>query len=199
MSTDQDHGPVAPDYDLDNRCTVTDQRSIRAMFHPLRGTILDLLLERAATVKELSVAIGRPTSTIAYHTDVLADADLIRVVRTRKVRAVTERFYGRTARTFVVGVLNPDVATSGPSPIKEAAAEAEPAHRGDHLRAIHRRTHIPADQAEAFWQQVLDLAGDFAALARSGTDSYAFVAGLYPTDFPTLPAADPTTASPSGD
>jgi len=32
---------------------------------------------------------------------VLEKAGLVRVVRTRKVRALTERFYGRTARLFI--------------------------------------------------------------------------------------------------
>ena len=36
----------------------------------------------------------------------LEDAGFVRVVRTRPVRAMTERYYGRTARTFMVGVVN---------------------------------------------------------------------------------------------
>ena len=32
----------------------------------------------------------------------LADAGLLQVVRTRRVRAIEERFYGRTARMFYV-------------------------------------------------------------------------------------------------
>src|SRR3954469_3255427 len=72
--------------------------------HPLRTTILGLLHERAATVTELAVALGRPKSTVAHHVKVLAEAGLVRVVRTRRVRAIEERFYGRTARMFYVAV-----------------------------------------------------------------------------------------------
>ncbi|HEY6379575.1 MAG TPA: helix-turn-helix domain-containing protein, partial [Candidatus Dormibacteraeota bacterium] len=67
------------------------------MAHPLRSMILDLLLERAATVAELAAAAGRPKSTLAHHVKVLVDAGMIRVVRTRRVRAIDERFYERTA------------------------------------------------------------------------------------------------------
>jgi hypothetical protein len=42
-----------------------------------------------------------PKGTVGHHLKVLERAGLIRVVRTRKVRAVTEKFYGRTARLFL--------------------------------------------------------------------------------------------------
>lgn len=38
---------------------------LRAMADPLRTTVLDLLLERAATVGELAAAVGRPNSSVA--------------------------------------------------------------------------------------------------------------------------------------
>lgn len=70
----------------------------------MRTTILGLLRERAATVAELAEAVERPTSTVAHHVKVLVDAGLLQVVRTRRVRAVEERFYGRTARMFYVSL-----------------------------------------------------------------------------------------------
>lgn len=197
MPTEHADGHRTPDYELDDRRIVTDHQSITAMFHPLRGTVLDLLLERAATVKELASALERPTSTIAYHTDILAKAHLIRVVRARQVRSVTERFYGRTARTFVVGSLDPQVPVS--NPLSDAANEATSAHHGDDLRSIHRHARIPEERAAEFWQCVLDLADDFMASERSGTQTYGLIAGLYPTTYPTLPAPDedPTDAGSS--
>ena len=73
------------------------------MSDSLRGTLLELVLERAATVGELAAAVGRPKSSVAHHVGVLVDAGLLKVVRTRRVRAIDERFYGRTARIFYVG------------------------------------------------------------------------------------------------
>src|SRR5438874_13267132 len=101
MSTD----PAIPDYELADRLVVSAPAQLRAIADPLRGTILDLLLERAATVAELAAAVSRPKSTVAHHVNVLVDAALVRVVRTRRVRAIEERFYGRTARLFQVGVV----------------------------------------------------------------------------------------------
>lgn len=157
------------------------------MGHRVRSRILDLLLDRAATVKELAAAIGRPPSTVAYHVGVLVDAGMLKVVRTRKVRAVEERFYGRTARIFYVGEIEPELAAELPNLLAVAAANSRPAHEADQLRAILRRARIPAERASEFWDIVVDLVQRFGQIPRSGETVYAFVAGLYPNEYPTLP------------
>jgi DNA-binding transcriptional ArsR family regulator len=187
--------PGLPDYDLEDLRVVSSPPELRAMAHPLRGTILELLLERAATVAELATAVGRPKSTVAYHVDVLVDADMVKVVRTKRVRAIDERFYGRTARLFYVGAV--DHTGDGPpvpfNNLATAAAEAAPAHEADDLRCVLRHARIPREHAAEFWDRVLDLVGGFMQLPRSGETVYGFVAGLYPTEYPTLPegAAQP--------
>src|SRR3954454_21586505 len=93
-----------PDYELADRMALTSPAQVKAIGHPLRTTILQLLHERAATVTELAAAVERPKSTVAHHVKVLREAGLVRVVRTRRVRAIEERLYGRTARMFYVGV-----------------------------------------------------------------------------------------------
>jgi DNA-binding transcriptional ArsR family regulator len=189
--------PSIPDYELVDQIVVTSPAQLRAMADPLRATILDLLLERAATVAELAAALQRPKSTVAYHVGVLVAAEMLRVVRTRRVRAIDERYYGRTARVFYVGVVNrpgEDPTTVHANALSVAAAESVPAHEADDLRTILRHVRIPGERAAEFWQRVLTLAGDFAQLPRSGDTAYGFVAGLYPTDYPTLP--DPVDETP---
>ena len=186
MSSDQ----RLPDYDLDDERIVTSTSELKAMFHTLRGTLLDLVQERAATVGELAAAVGRPPSTVAYHVGVLVDARLFKVVRTRKVRAIDERFYGRTARAFRVGRIQPDQLAAVTNLLAEAADESRPAHAADSLRAVHRHARIPHERAAEFWEKVFDLTREFSALPRRGDTSYAFVAALYPSDHPSLPAPD---------
>src|ERR1700709_22622 len=95
-----------PDYDLNELLVLPrPDRSPRPPA-PFHGTLLELLLERAATVTEMARAVDRPKSTVAYHVNLLVDARLLRVVRTRRVRAIEERYYGRVARTLYIGVLN---------------------------------------------------------------------------------------------
>jgi DNA-binding transcriptional ArsR family regulator len=195
---DSQNGPemsseaAMPDYDLAEDVEVSTPEQLHAMAGRLRSTILDLLLERAATVSELASAVRRPKSTVAHHVNVLVDAGLLRVVRTRRVRAIDERYYGRTARLFRVGAITPqaDTGSAGVSPLSRAAAEADPAHTADELRATLRHARIPEERAREFWARVVTLAQEFAKLPRSGDTVYGFAAGLYPTDHPTLPETD---------
>lgn len=184
--------PPVPDYDVEDLRVVSSRKELRAMADPLRGTILELVLERSATVGELAAAVDRPTSTVAYHVGVLVDAGMLRVVRTRRVRAIDERFYGRTARIFYVGVINqPGNRTPAlGNHLSIAAVESVPAHEADDLRAIIRHARIPRERAAEFWHRVFALAHEFMQLPRSGETVYGFVAGLYPTEFPALPGPD---------
>ena len=191
-----------PDYDLAEDVELNNPAALRAMAHPIRGTILDLLLERAATVNELASVVGRPKSTVAHHVNVLLDAGLLRVVRTRRVRAIDERFYGRTARMFRVGPANntggaPLVAFT--NDLSDAAAEAAPAHAVDDLASIFRHARIPRERAHEFWDRVLVLSKEFTGMPRSGDIVYGFVAAIYPTDRPTLPDRGDADQPPDGE
>lgn len=185
-----------PDYELEELRVVTSTEELKAMFHSLRGVLLDLVLERAATVKELAVAVKRPPSTVAYHVGVLRDAGLLKVVRTRKVRSIDERFYGRAARIFYVGEIQTERLGTISNAHVEAASESGPAHQADDLRAILRHARIPHERAAEFWEAVLDLARQFSSLPRKGDTAYAFVAGLYPSDHPSLPPATDQSTQP---
>jgi DNA-binding transcriptional ArsR family regulator len=186
-----------PDYDLDEMLVITAPEQLRAVADPLRATLLELLLERAATVTEMALAVKRPKSTIAYHVNLLVDARLVRVVRTRRVRAIDERYYGRIARTLYIGVLSrPEdkqvvAAING---LAAAAAEAGPAHAADDLRCTLVHARIPIEEVRAFWAEVQEIARRFSQIPRSGDQVYGFVAGLYPTDAPTLPETEPDSA-----
>jgi DNA-binding transcriptional ArsR family regulator len=185
-----------PDYDLEDLRIVTSTEELRATFHGLRSTLLDLVHERAATVSELAEAVGRPKSSVAYHVGILVDAGLLKIVRTRKVRAIEERFYGRTARIFYVGAVAPEQIQYLSNYLAEAAAESAPAHRADTLRAIFRHARISNERAAEFWDRVFELVKEFSSLPRSGDTVYGFVAGLYPTEHPSLPPPDATESSP---
>jgi DNA-binding transcriptional ArsR family regulator len=183
-----------PDYDLADLLVVTAPDQLRALADPLHAVLLELVLERAATVSEFAAAVGRPKGTVAYHVNVLVDAGLLRVVRTRRVRAIDERYYGRIARTYYVGVLHRPEDTrvvAGINGLAEAAAESAAAHAADELRCLLVHARIPLSDVRTFWAQVQELARTFAQIPRSGDQVYGFTAGLYPTDAPTLPDVDP--------
>lgn len=182
-----------PDYELPDTVVASSPDQLRALADPLRSTLLDLALERAVTVKELAAAVGRPKSTVAHHVGVLVEAGLLRVVRTRKVKAIEERFYGRTGRTIVVSPTDQPATDVAPANfLAEGAAEATPAAERDELRCTLRHVRIPTEAAEAFWGRVLDLADELSRRPRSGDVVWGFAAGVYPTDQPSLPDLEET-------
>ena len=179
-----------PDYDLADRIGLTHPSQVKAIGHPLRTTILGLLHERAATVTELATAVERPKSTVAHHVKVLAQAGLLQVVRTRRVRAIEERFYGRTARMFYVSVERSSEGDELPRDFNDfevAAQESAEAFRDGKLWGFIRHARITEEQASEFWERMAELVTDFDRLPRSGDTVYGFAVGIYPTDLPTLP------------
>jgi DNA-binding transcriptional ArsR family regulator len=175
---------MAPDYELAATVHADTPEQLKAIAEPVRGRILDLVLERAATVTELATALDRPKSSVAYHVDVLVDAGLLTVVRTRRVRAIEERFYGRTGRTIVIGDAPTPEGVVHQGFLAEALAEAP---RDDsRMTSTIRHARIPDDRAEEFFERVNRLAEEFSALPRAGDTVWGFVAAVYPTDHPTL-------------
>jgi DNA-binding transcriptional ArsR family regulator len=183
--------PNPPDYELADRIALTQPAQVRALGHPLRNTILGLLHERAATVNELAEALGRPKSTVAHHVKVLTEAGLLQIVRTRRVRAIQERFYGRTARMFFVGVDRTADGEEMPRDFNDfevAAGESALADRDGKLWGFIRHARITEAQASQFWERMAKLVEEFDQLPRSGDTMYGFAVGVYPTDQPTLPS-----------
>ena len=182
--------PQIPDYELDDLVVVTAPVQLRALADELRGSLLELLLERAATVSELALAVSRPKSTVAYHVNQLVDAGLLKVVRTQRVRAIEERYYGRVARTIYIGALSSDediAMVANIDGLATAYGESRQAKDADDLRCTLVHARIPVGEVRAFWAEVQEVARRFAQIPRSGDQVYGFVAGLYPTDAPTLP------------
>jgi DNA-binding transcriptional ArsR family regulator len=182
-----------PDYELVDRMALSTPAQVKAIGHPLRTTILQLLHERAATVTELATAVERPKSTVAHHVDVLTRNGLLRVVRTRKVRAIEERFYGRTARLFYVAAEPSPTGEKMPRDFNDfevAARESAPAFEQGELWGFIRHARISEDQASDFWNRMAELVAEFDRMPRAGETMYGFAVGIYPTGHPTLPATE---------
>ncbi|GAB3485507.1 ArsR/SmtB family transcription factor [Flexivirga lutea] len=190
-----------PDYDLADQLALTTPQQVRALGNPLRNTILGLLHERAASITELSTAVDRPKSTVAHHVKVLTEAGLVQIVRTRKVRAIDEAFYGRTARMFYVALDGQRTESRGSAvdfnDLEVAAAESGPAYREGQLWGFIRHARISETQKQEFWHRMRALVEEFDALPRRGDVVHGFAVGVYPiADYPQLPR---TTDSGAGE
>lgn len=170
----------ARDYDLDDMVNAAEPERMKALADPLRMHLCDLVLERAMTVTELAERVGRPRGTVAYHVNQLVDVGLLKVVRSRRVRAVEERYYGRVARTFLFSHDSDD----GLPFLAEVDAEFDPArHRDDRIPGITtlRHARIPLARAAVFSQRLLDLALEFIDEPRDGDIEFGMYLALYPT------------------
>jgi DNA-binding transcriptional ArsR family regulator len=156
-----------------------------AFNEPTRTDIMMLLAERPATTKQLAEALGKPKGTIGHHLKALEDAGLIAVVWTRQVRAITEKYYGRVARTYVF----PNLDAGGEKDhgfLGEMLQELRHPDEGEASMVTLRHARIPHDRAAEFAAEMLSVAEEFAASERGGDTVYGFIVGVYPTDRPSL-------------
>jgi DNA-binding transcriptional ArsR family regulator len=174
-------------YELEETISADSAARLKAVGNHLRTLILDLVLEHAMTVTELAERVRKPRGTVAHHVDVLVDAGLLKVTSTRRVRAIEERFYGRTAQIIVF----PDHAMAGDLPfIADARAQADltaPEVEVGGTGFTLRHARIPVERAREFTERVMALATEFTRLPRGGTREYAFLAGVFPTNRPVAP------------
>lgn len=154
-----------------------------------RTDIMVMLAERPATTTHLAEALDKPKGTIGHHLKALEEAGLIAVVRTRQVRAITEKYYGRVARTYVFPNLDED-ATEDHGFISEMMQEWRQPSSEEAAAFTLRHARIPNDRAAEFALEIVRIAEDFASMDRGGSTVYGFIAGIYPTDRPSLRGDD---------
>jgi hypothetical protein len=78
-----------------------DQRLVRALAHPLRVQILEVLTERVASPIGISEEIGSGLTDVAYHTRALDKCGCLELVDTARRRGATEHFYKALPNAFV--------------------------------------------------------------------------------------------------
>jgi DNA-binding transcriptional ArsR family regulator len=145
-----------------------------------------LLRERAASTTELAHALDMPKGTVGHHMKVLERAGLIRVVATRQIRAVTEKYYGRVARLFVLKTDETDEGIVGEGALaavmlRQAAEEILPAdvERARITAGLSHARLRPAD-ARRLGMRLNRLFADIQAADHPDGEPYGFAGSLYP-------------------
>ncbi len=75
-----------------------DVRVLKALGHPIRQRILQVLNEEVASPNQLAGKLDEPLSNVSYHVKILESCDAIELVRTQPVRGALEHFYRATMR-----------------------------------------------------------------------------------------------------
>lgn len=78
-----------------------DQRLVRALAHPVRIQILEILTERVASPNMLAAELDTGLSHVAYHTRTLDRCGCLELVDTAQRRGATEHFYKATPHAFI--------------------------------------------------------------------------------------------------
>lgn len=176
---------VGPDYDAADVLVVRAPEQLKALADDLRSRIVTLLRERARSTTELAERLGLPKGTVGHHVKVLERAGLIRVVRTRQVRAVTEKYYGRTARLFLYESSDAAHATDlrdiVAASLRIAADEILPLDPGGDEPAGSGllRVRLSREDARRFDRRLHRLLDEFRAADDPDGEPYGLAVALY--------------------
>jgi DNA-binding transcriptional ArsR family regulator len=82
--------------------SLLDPRVARALSHPLRRSVLGLLMEQEeASPNQIAGRLGAPLSTVSYHVHILRDLGCIELVHTEPRRGAVEHFYKATIEPYL--------------------------------------------------------------------------------------------------
>jgi DNA-binding transcriptional ArsR family regulator len=171
------------DYDAADTMVVADPKQLKAMADPLRTQLIQLLRDRARSTQEIAEELGLPKGTVGHHLKVLEAAGLIRVVRTRKVRAMTEKFYGRTARLFLYHAEDPaDSRAISANTLRQAASEVDQSPAVSGFGLI--RARLTKKDIDRFDRRVKTLMQDFRTADTPGGKPWSMTTGIWTSEDP---------------
>jgi DNA-binding transcriptional ArsR family regulator len=140
-----------------------------------------LLRERAWSTQQLARELDLPKGTVGHHLKVLERAGLIRVVHTRQVRAVTEKFYGRVARLFLFQADTPEEARAlGVATLRDAAFQLARAPQGASWGMVLSR--LDPKDLERFNRRFDRLIDDFRKADTAGGEPFRLVGAFWRTE-----------------
>jgi len=171
------HSTLPRDYDAEDTLVISEPAQLRALGDELRARIVGLLRERAASASELSALLELPKGTVGHHLKVLEKAGLIHVVRTRRVRAVTERYYGRVARLFLIQ--SEDELVLGVAAASFRALAVELGNSPEIAMHGHVRVRLTPADAKRFNRRLDKVLGDARAADADDGETWGVAAAMY--------------------
>ncbi|WP_448319995.1 ArsR/SmtB family transcription factor [Streptomyces sp. CO7] len=165
-----------PSDDLPETFHVTTDEQLRAVSNLTRHRIMAVLRFEPATITQIAERVGLAKGSSSYHVRLLERAGLVKVVRTRKVRGVTERYYAMAARTFAL----PDPGEGAPDVLMRHAVadlEAAPADSDRQVRMTHLR--LDEKQFAELGARLQALADEYRELSDPSLPDASFAFALF--------------------
>ncbi|MFJ9809060.1 ArsR/SmtB family transcription factor [Streptomyces sp. NPDC101158] len=165
-----------PDDDLPEAFHVTSDEQLRAVSNLTRHRIMAVLRFEPATITQIAERVGLAKGSSSYHVRLLERAGLVKVVRTRKVRGVTERYYAMAARSIVL----PDTGAGQPDVLMRHAVadlEASPADGPRHVGMAHLR--LTEEQFAELGARLEALANEYRELSDPSLPDVSLAFALF--------------------
>ena len=153
----------------------------KALGHPVRHRIVNLLRQRPATLRQLTTALAMPKGTVAYHAGVLQDAGMAQVVQTRRVRGGTEQYLGLVSGGFTF-----EEGQNAEFLYQAALAEMLPQQHGVEETTL-RHLWLAQDEARALISELRQAVPRNGLRPPAEGDAYGLLISLFRADIPALP------------
>lgn len=152
---------------------------VKALAHPLRVRILNILDQRTASPSELADELDVPLGNVSYHVRILAALGMVRLVARKQRRGATEHFYRAETRP----VITDEGWGRMPEIVKSAMVDASLVTTGEYVQAAAQRGGFSRADAhlsrttfqcdEQAWGELTRLLADTFASARKIVDESA--------------------------
>jgi DNA-binding transcriptional ArsR family regulator len=165
-----------PADELPDTFHVTTDEQLRAVSNLTRHRIMAVMRFEPATITQIAERLGLAKGSSSYHVRLLERAGLVKVVRTRKVRGVIERYYAMAARSIEL----PDPGEGGPDVLMRHAVadlEAAPADGERHVRMAHLR--LTEEQFAQLGARLQALADEYRELSDASLPDVSLVFALF--------------------
>jgi DNA-binding transcriptional ArsR family regulator len=161
--------------------TLASPAQFKALGHPLRHRMVNLLRQRPASLRQLAAALGIAKGTAGFHVRVLREAGLVRLAETRPVRGGTEQYFALVSSGFTFG----DEAQVGAEfLLKAALAEMATPRPGQPEHTVLRHLWLTAEQARELADRLERQGAQPYPDAGAQGEPYGLLLSLYPADIP---------------
>lgn len=174
-------GPAAPE-----PLVLQTPAHFKALGHPVRHRIVNVLRQRPTTLGQLASAMGLAKGTISFHMRVLREAGLVRMAGTQHVRGGTEQYFALVS----TGFRHEDARAGTEFLFQVALAEMLPAGGNESGHTVLRHLWLSEQQARTLSAQLEDFVTQQHPVDPVSGEAYGLLLSLYRADIPRLPAAE---------
>ncbi|WP_329493217.1 winged helix-turn-helix domain-containing protein [Kitasatospora herbaricolor] len=174
-------------HDEHGHLVLRSPEQFKALGHPLRHRMVNLLRQRPATLRQLAEALGMSKGTIGHHVRVLREAGLLRLAETRRVRGGTEQYFALVSQGFR---LHQDAAVGAEFLVNAALGEMLPGGPGQASHTVLRHLWLTDAEAHALKARLRAMADEPHPSEPGRGEAYGLLVSLFRADVPSLPPDD---------